>query len=167
MVTINLATNQTLSSRGEALCSALGCPPSPEAEPEGSSGSTEEPGAGTGHEVQAGTETKLQGQGEPPSPAFWRVAEKHTLHLRIQPAPDAGRLRSEPVLSNQCPSHNCYVPEGSQVQLGGPRRPSSPCPSLVNRSPSSWEPVLLSLTGNAYQEPCHHYRTFCPTGPSA
>lgn len=77
---------------GEALCSALGCPPLPRSRTPRAQGSTEEPGAGTGHEVQAGTETKLQDRESQLSPGLLESGrETHTLHPRIQPAPDAGR----------------------------------------------------------------------------
>ena len=77
---------------GEALCSALGCPPLPRSRTPRAQGSTEEPGAGTGHEVQAGTETKLQDRESQLSPGLLESGrEMHTLHPRIQPAPDAGR----------------------------------------------------------------------------
>lgn len=89
---ILLQQSGTEVRRGEALCSALGCPPLPRSRTPRAQGSQRS------QERVQDMKFKLErkpsfrtGRASSP-PAFWRVAEKHThCTLRIQPAPDAGR----------------------------------------------------------------------------
>ena len=150
-----------------------GVPSSPQKQnPEGS---RVHRGARSGHRTQSSSWNRNQasGQGEPALP---RPPGEWQRNIHTAPSESSQHLTPDAVSEsavNQCPSHNCYSPRGVLgSQLGGPRRPSSPCPSLVTicgLCPAPIAPFLGTrapiTNGQRHQEPQSSLPDFCPTGP--
>lgn len=142
-----------------------GVPSSPQKQnPEGS---RVHRGARSGHRTRSSSWNRNQasGQGEPALP---RPSGEWQRNTHTAPSESSQHLTPDAVsesAANQCPSHNCYSPRGVLgSQLGGPRRPSSPCPSLVTVAPFLGTRAPIT-NGQRHQEPRSSLSDFCPTGP--
>ena len=145
---------------------------SPEAEPRGLEGPqrSQERAQDTKFKLEQKPSFRTGRASSPRPPGEWQR------NIHTAPSESSQHLTPDAVSEsavNQCPSHNCYSPRGVLgSQLGGPRRPSSPCPSLVTicgLCPAPIAPLLGTrapiTNGQRHQEPRSSLPDFCPTGP--